>query len=180
MKKYFSIPLVIILFTVACGPKINQEQQEDLNDLSLKVDSSVELLTQVDSANLMQMGNEFFKMKDYLTEEMNDTIKRETVFYLDSFISLKKPMGYITSKYATLKVEALTMQQQLRDLSQDVENRLVDEEHFEKYYNLEKENYIQLADAVSQYEKAYIVSMRRYNSMKTKVDSIITASKTKE
>jgi hypothetical protein len=80
MKKYFSIPLVIILFTVACGPKINQEQQEDLNDLSLKVDSSADLLTQVDSANLMHMGNEFFKMKDYLINEMNDTIKRETVF----------------------------------------------------------------------------------------------------
>jgi predicted nucleic acid-binding Zn-ribbon protein len=88
-------------------------------------------------------------------------------------------MGFITSKYATLKEEAITMQLQLKDLTQDVENRLVDEEHFEKYYTLEKENYIQLKDAVSQYEKAYIVSMRRYNSMKTKVDSIITASKAK-
>lgn len=179
MKKYFPIPLIILVFIIGCGPKINQEQQEKLKDLSLSVDSSVEILTQVDSANLMQMGKQFFEMKEFLLNEMNDTIKRETVFYLDSFISLKKPMAFITTKYTSLKEEALTMQQQMKDLSQDVENRLVDEEHFEKYYTLEKENYIQLEDAVAQYKKAYKVSTRRFNTMKTKVDSIITASKAK-
>lgn len=177
MKNFIPIVLVILLFTVSCSPKINEQQQESLNELTLKVDSSVAILAAIDSAEIMQMGNEFEKMKGFLLNDIKDTLSPETVFYLDSFVNLKKPMAFITSKYVPLKKEAITVQQQMKDLKQDVDNRLVDEEHFEKYYRLEEENYNKLNDAVGQFNKAYNVSKRRYSNMKPKVDSIISASK---
>ena len=176
MKKHFPFILVILLFTVACSPKISEQQEGNLNQLTLKVDSSVAILLAIDSAEMMQMGNEFEKMKKTLLNDIKDTLSPETVFYLDSFVNLKKPMAFITSKYRPLKEEALIVQQQMKDLTQDVENRLVDEEHFEKYYRLEQENYLQLEEAVGQFDRAYTVSKRRFNNMKSKVDSIISAT----
>lgn len=177
MKNYASIGLVILLFTASCGPKINEKQQESLNELTLKVDSSLAILTAIDSAEMMQMGSDFEQMKFFLLNDIKDTLSPATVFYLDSFLNLKKPMAFITSKYSPLKQEGLIIQQQMKDLKQDVENRLVDEEQFEKYYTLEKENYSKLHEAVGQFNNAYNVSRRRYTNMKPKIDSIISASK---
>lgn len=176
--KYISlIALTLSVLFTACGPKINTEQQQKLETLTVKVDSIVEKVNELDSASLIKMTEDFFNKKNFIQEKMADTLEPKTIFMLDAFIQLRKEMGYIRGQYGIIKSEANILQQQLVDLNHDVSKRLVEEKRFDKYYDLEFENYNQLSTAASGLFSGVETGTERYKEMVGEVDSLIKAYK---
>lgn len=174
------IPAVIGYFLLSCSPKINSEQANRLDALEAGVDSAVNILVQeIDSSAAMELANNYFRDREFFLEKMKDTLDTKTIFLIDKYMSYKKAMRYLQSNYHSYLKEALIMQQQMKDLRHDVEKRMVDEEYFEKYYELEHANYKQLQKAAQQIGTIYQKSSTEIAEIKPRIDSIITAYKSK-
>ncbi len=178
MKNSFLVACSVF-FLFSCNTLINEDQHKKLDTLSFKVDSSLQVLNDIDSSKIAIMNQGYLSSKDYLLDSLKDTVDNKTIFFLDSFMRLKKPIGFLMTKYSPLKREAQLIQVQILNLGKDVQNKHVDEEHFENYYLLEKANYLQLEDAVIQITRVYNTSLSQYDRMKPKIDSIIIQSKSK-
>lgn len=179
MKNISFLLFSIALILIACGPKISAEQEEKLSQLNQEVDSTYQTIMAVDSNKLIEITNGFAERRDFITKNMSDTISREVAFYLDSFLMMKKGILFLSKEYKPILKESKIVKKQLQDLNHDVQNRLVDEKHFEKYYFLEQDNHMKLKGIVSQIKKAYDIIEEKYFRMLPKVDSIIEASKQK-
>ena len=179
MKKYIIILLSTSSMLVACGPKINSTQQDSLQKLTNNVDSVAELVNALDSAELTQLADNFFERKNFIQNKMVDTLQPEVIFKLDSFVQLRKEMGFIRGEYLTIKNEANILKQQMIDLNHDVSKRLVEEKQFDRYYTLEKTNYDELTMATSQLMAAIEQGSIRYETLLPAIDSLITAYKAK-
>lgn len=178
--KYIS--LFVLTFSVlltSCGSKINKEQQQKLEALTVKVNSITKKVNELDSAALVKLTDEFFERRNFIQQKMTDTLPPEMIFMLDAFIQLRKEMGYIRGQYGMIKLEANILQQQLVDLNHDVSKRLVEEKRFDKYYDLEFQNYNQLSTAASGLFSGVETGTKKYNEMVGEVDSLIKAYKAK-
>lgn len=177
MKKIYFLFILACIFLSSCGPKINQKQKQKLEQLTQSVDSVAVVVNAIDSAELISRVSDFFAKKNYVQNEMKDTLERETIFMLDAFVQLRKGMGYLQEQYIPIREEANIMQQQLIDLNHDVENRLIDEKKFDKYYQLEKDNFEQLFLAAGRLNEVNQKTLKAYNERLPKIDSLINAYK---
>ncbi|MBL4708851.1 MAG: hypothetical protein JKY48_10485 [Flavobacteriales bacterium] len=177
MKKITFVLLTSILLLAACGSKISKDQQERLEVITEKVDSVTGAINKIDSLALEQMLFDFFEKKNFLQNDLKDTIPYRLIFKLDSFVQMRKEMGFIRNEYSMIKSEANLMNSQIKDLNHDINNGLVEENQFERYYELEKKNSDQL-QAVS---KKLLFKVKRMQTEYPKfipfVDSIINSYK---
>jgi len=178
--KVFFIPLLICsLVLVACGPKINDNQQKQLKKLTEQVDSITKTINAIDSAKLITMTSNFFERKEYVQNNLVDTVDKKTLFKLDDFIQLRKGMGYLATEYSSVKSETNIMSQQIEDLNHDVDKGLIEEKQFNRYIGLELENFKQLQPAAGRLIAINENMKNQYNSKVGLVDSLIAANKTK-
>ncbi len=179
MKKIFFLTF-LCCGLLACGPKITSEQVRQLDELEAGVDSAVALLmNEIDSTTVFNLTNSFFKDREFFQNEMNDTLDTKTIFFIDKYMGYKKSMQFLQLNYRSIAKESLIMQKQIKDLRHDVENRLVDESRFVKYYELEFSNFTQLQEASKQIGNIYNKSSAELAEMRPKIDSIVTAYKSK-
>ena len=173
MKKALLFNIICFLL-VACGTKITDDQVKKLDQLTQRVDSSVDILiNQIDSNKVVELTDEFFMKKSFFENEMKDTIDRATIFIIDNYMRSKKSMEYIRMNFAPLIQEAKTMQLQISDLKHDIDNRLIDQEQFEKYYDLENRNSLELESAVEQIKSIYLKMNEELVKKNPQIDSII-------
>jgi len=174
MKKYLIIIIASLL--VACGPKISAEQSEKLENLTLKVDSAVDILTNtIDSNRLITLTSDYLNKQSFFENDMKDTVDRETIFLIDEFMRDKKAIKYLSANYGPFMNEAKAMKEQLQDLKLDIDNRLVDQEQFKKYYDLENNNFLELDNAVKTIKDVYLRVDSELVRRTPKIDSIINA-----
>lgn len=177
MKKITVVLLSSLFLLVACSPKINKDQQARLEAITDRVDSIAEAINDIDSLALEQKLREFFEKKEFIQNGLKDTVPYDLIFKLDEFVQLRKHMGFIQKEYSMIKREANLMNAQIEDLNHDVNNSLIEENQFERYYELEKKNSEQLKAASDQ----LFFNIRRvdekYPELVPLVDSIIDSYK---
>ena len=173
MKRLGILFLSSVLLFTSCGPKISPAQQKKLDELSASIDSIATAVNQLDSAQLDIMLTDFFKKKYFVQNDMQDTLSRLVIYRLDSFVRLRKPMEFIKEQYSAIKQEANIMKQQMTDLNHDVENRLIEEKQFDRYFELEQDNHLQLRAAANQLVKVSNDALNSYNHHIPFVDSLI-------
>lgn len=180
MKKQLTLCSLIALFAVSCGPKISTENQSKMDELTLKIDSSVDILmNQIDSSRMVELTDDFFMKQSFFENDMKDTVDRATIFLIDEYMRNRKSITYLRANYEDFLLEAKTMQKQLKDLKHDVDARLVDDEQFKKYYELEYNNFLQLDEAVNTVRDVYLRIDTQLVDLTPKMDSIIKAYKAK-
>lgn len=179
MKTLFILSLTIVSALSACGPKITDEQAKKLDILSAQADSLYQSLVEIDSNKVIEITTGYEERRSLLLNDMKDTLSRETLFYLDSFLVMKKVARFFKNDFFQIRQEVKTITKQLDDLEKDVANRLVNENQFNDYYKLEKENFDQLLPITSQVSISYENMQKKYERMTPKVDSIINAYKAK-
>ena len=110
---------------------------------------------------------------------MKDTLSRETLFFLDSFLVMKKTLRFLNKDFFAIRNEVKTITKQLADLKKDVDNGLVNETHFEEYFKMENDNFRQMHLICLPINENFIKDFDKYERMTPKVDSIISAYKAK-
>lgn len=180
MKTYIlSLSLGILFFISGCGPKITPEQQEKLETLSRELDSTAKVIQKPDSIKIKKISDYYHSTRKYITKEMDDTLDRETLFYLDTFLVLKKVVRFFDNQYFPILRETEEMQKQINDLKHDINEGLIDEKRFEEYYQLEQDNFLKLKNVSSEVDRFYQLMLGKYQRMSPKIDSIINATKAK-
>ena len=177
------IAKVVVLVTCfsffACGPLITDQQQEQLNELTKKVDSLHEAISKVDSMKIIAITKGFSERRKTILSGLEDTLSPETLFFLDTFLIMKKPMQFFEAHYFPILNESRIAKKQLIDLNTDIANRLIDKDRFQSYYELEQDNFVKLMNVSIEIVEKYNRITDQYERMLPKVDSIINASRKK-
>lgn len=179
MKIIFQFIALSTLFLASCGPKISKENQKKLSDLTSNVDSVVTRVMSIDTVEALKMTKAFFQSKQFIQEEMKDTFERKVIYKLDEFINMRKGMNYLAAEYPNIRKEALTVQNQIETLNEDVKNGLLEDERFSKYYHLEKQNFDALKDATDNLMNIYTRMVKESSEKTPYIDSLMTAYKAK-
>lgn len=167
----------ICTLLIACGPSINDQQWKQLKQLTKDVDSVHHIISQVDSSEILEIIKGFKERRNYIINEMSDTLSPETIFYLDTFLVMKKSILFFESQYFPILEESSIMKAQIKDLTTDASNRLIEEERFQSYYELEQDNFMKLLNVSEAISRKYNIINRKYYNMLPKVDSIISATR---
>lgn len=178
--KYFFTVLSAITLLIACGPHISEEKMDELSRLNQRLDSITLLVESVDSAKAINAVGSFEKNLKIIQYELKDTFPKETAFFVDSYYRLKKALRNFAKDYNTLKAEVLITEKQLQTLKYDAENGLVDEQQFNDYLQLEREN----IDKLEEVSESIIIPMQKalplFEEKNPRIDSIIQAYKAKQ
>jgi hypothetical protein len=177
---YLFTILSAITLLIACGPNIPQEKMDELSALDQRLDSVILLVESVDSARAVNAVGTFEKNLKIIQYELKDTFPRETAFFVDSYYRLKKALRNFAKDYNTLSSEIVISKRQLANLRNDAENGLVEEQQFNDYLVLEKEN----IDKLEEVSESIIIPMQKalplFEEKNPRIDSLIQAYKAKQ
>lgn len=173
--KLLSISLLV--FLTACQPAIDQAKVAKIDSLQQSIDSSQQMLAQLDTTMMFNYANHYFDNINYIKSTFNDTIETETAFFIDKYYGMRKTMKLMQSQYHDNAEELQITKQQLSDLKHDAEEGLLEEKQFDKYLELESENVLKVKSLTNQLVDAYEATIPAYDEMNPKIDSLIAEDK---
>jgi len=176
MIKYL-VSILIIGSVVACGPKIADEKLAQIDELESSLDSAAERIMKVDSAMAFELVNTFEDRLAFLQYELKDTLPREEAFFVDGWFRMRKSVRKFSNSYVAIVNELKISQQQLKDLRFDAENGLVENEQFDDYVALEKENVEKVSYAAHDMMGSIEKIIPLYEKRLPRVDSLINTYK---
>lgn len=172
--------LGICAIMVSCTKGLNEEQNKKLSQLEHRVDSTLEIIQAIDTAKGLASANHFFENMDYIKLEMNDTLDKELIFFIDKYYALRKAFKLFGNEYPKVLEELTISKQQLENLRHDAEYDKLEEGQFEKYYHLESNNLILAEEAANDLIFAIGRAQPKYDEMNPRIDSLVQASKQKQ
>ncbi len=177
MKYSFAFVILVSLFVSSCAPKISTEKQEQLNELSLRADSSLQELNSLDTAKAFANASHFWENVNFIQNKMTDTIDVNTAKTIDRYYALRKAFKLFQANYSKSLKEMELCKKQIQDLNHDVNNDIVDETQFDRYYHLESNNIVLAEEAVNEVLRAINTILPIYDTLNPKIDSILAISK---
>lgn len=177
MKIFSAISIIVVsMILFSCARGLNQEQEQKLTKLEARVDSTLNVISKLDTAKGLASANHFFENMEYIKNVMTDTISREMAFYIDKYYSTRKSFKYFGNQYPKVYEELSLCKEQLDNLRHDAENGLLEEGQFEKYYHLEANNLVLAEETANEVVEAINTVQPMYDEMNPRIDSMINAS----
>ena len=164
----------------ACGPKISSEQQEHLDELAITPDTLNSWISRVDNPSFDSMMQVFNLRKEYIKNEMKDTLNKDAVVLLNSFLLQANDFDFLEENFPILKKELETSTKQLELMQKDIDARVLNSEKFEEYIEIEYENSKVLQTELNRFISTYRSQIELYHNMVEEVDSIINDYKVRK
>tara|TARA_B100000508_G_C11451840_1_gene274526 strand:+ start:67 stop:612 length:546 start_codon:yes stop_codon:yes gene_type:complete len=169
----FLLIFFIVSFLFACGPKISSEQQEHLDELVITQDSLNTWFARIDNPSFDSMMQVFNLRKDYIKNEMKDTLSKEAVVKLNAFLLQSNDYDFLEENFPIMKAELETASEQLQLMQKDIDAGVIGAEKFEEYIEIEYENSKVLQRELNRFISTYRSQIELYHTMVEEVDSII-------
>jgi hypothetical protein len=181
MNNFLKITLVFglaSLFT-ACLSKQDEENLAKVDELIEMTDSSIAALEATDSTTIYVHHDTLFSNLNYLQIHLVDTIERDMLKKLSDYRDIRKAYSAYKSDFTRTLIEARNEKEQLLKLKQDIENDIVDEEKFEKYFELEVGNVRALKESAEKLTVRIKISEEIFSRLAPTVDSLNIATRKK-
>lgn len=171
------VSLLFVISIISCGPKISDEKIAQINELESSLDSASERISKVDSAMVFELVNTFEDRLSFLQYELKDTLPREEAFFVDGWFRMRKSVRKFSNSYLAVVNELRISQQQLKDLRFDAENGLLENEQYDDYVALERDNVEKVSYAAHDMMSSIEKIIPLYEKRLPRVDSLINAYK---
>lgn len=170
----FLILLIGSSFLFSCGPKISAEQQEHLDELIITHDTLAAWFKAIDTPTFDSIIKVYNERKDFIKSEMQDTLNKEAVLILNSFLLQASDFELLEENFPIMKEELNTAREQLQLMQKDIDARILDADLFKEYIEIEYENTQVLQGELDRFISTYLSQVELYQSMVIEVDSIIS------
>lgn len=177
MNKLFALALLIAF--VSCGPKVSEQAIGKTENLKTSIDSIAVVLSKIDTAKGFASNQHYFENMDYIQTQMTDTIPKYLAFYIDDYYGIRKAFRLFAKQYVLVSSQVEESQQQLDNLLHDAKEGILDEEAYNRYYDLESNNALIATSAANEVIYAIETAQSIYDSMNPRIDSLVAASKAK-
>ena len=181
MNNFLKINLVIGLASVlsACLSKQDEENLAKVDELIAMNDSSISALEATDSSTIYVHHDTLFSNLNYLQTHLTDTLERSLLKKLSDYRDIRKAYRAYKEQFTLTLNEARNEKEQLIKLKQDIENDIVKEDKFEKYYDLEFTNVKVIKENTDKLTVRINLSEEIYNQLAPTVDSLSLVTRKK-
>ncbi len=178
----FSIVVFVLSFSimlVGCLSDQDKANIEKVNQLIEETKSQADALEATDYEQIMIHHDTIFANLGFLSRNLEDTLSKDLLIMLGDYRAMRKVYAKYKTGYNEMLAAAKTEIDQLNALKQDIENDIVKEEKFDKYYQLEQSNVNTIVEQIDQLTVKITSAEELYTQYAPTVDSLSTVTRAK-
>ncbi|WP_317899728.1 hypothetical protein [Aurantibacillus circumpalustris] len=175
--KFFCYTVCFIIATFffgACGKSdLYEEKEKKLDSLSGAVNSIVKELQKTDTLVLQKSITRYTWYKQFVEQNVNDTVRKEEADNLQHFYSSGKNLeSFSTNRKMVLK-RAVLISSQLAKLSQDVKSKSITQQQLQTYSEYEINEASKLIESAYTQQKLFHSGLEEFKSALKGVEMLI-------
>ncbi len=177
----FKISTLIVLIFVLCSCKDKDRfanKIKTIDSLHTIIEKNITDFTSIDTLKLNTCLNEYYSNLKFISDSLKDTLSINYLQVFNKYKSCEAPLQFITENYKSILNESLLSKQQLKKLSDDLKNDVIEDEFVFEYFSIEKMEAEKMSEVLrSNYNLAKETSdtFLKYNK---KIQSLIRAIET--
>lgn len=177
MKNFLKISSIVFALSllIACTSQQDKENIAKVEALIQETQTYIDQLEATDSAKITDHYGKLMHHLEYLSVNLTDTIPIPLIAKLSDYRAHRKTYQFYGKEYHPTLSDAKLEVKQLKALIQDIENNIVDEEKFEKYYQLEASNVGAIAENTQKITESIGKSEEVYAKISPTADSLMQA-----
>lgn len=166
------LSLGIVGLLSSCLTETDKANIEKVDLLIADTQEQVVSLEATDYESIVVHHDTLFSNLRLLSMHLEDTVDRNLLIILSEYRSLRKVYAKYKSNYQELMSATQTEITQLESLKKDIENDVVNEDKFDKYYQLEQNNVNSIIENVGQMTTKINRAEELYKTYSISVDSL--------
>ncbi len=181
MKKFSKAVFVLGLSVILVGCLSDQDKAniEKVDELIQETQTQADALEATDYEQIMVHHDTIFANLGFLSRNLEDTVSKDLLVMLGDYRSMRKVYAKYKTGYNEMLAAAKTEIDQLNALKQDIENDIVKEEKFDKYFQLEQSNVNTIVEQIDQLTVKINSAEELYSQYGPVVDSLSAATREK-
>lgn len=170
--KQFLYSIGIVGLLAGC---LSEEDKVNIEKVDQLIADTQEQLTALEATNyeaILVHHDTLFSNLGLLGRNLEDTVSKRLLVMLGDYRGMRKVYAKYKKSYPELLAATKTEIEQLESLKKDIENDIVKEDKFEKYYQLEQNNVNTIIDKVGQISVKINRAEELYKDYAPSVDSL--------
>jgi hypothetical protein len=148
----FKISTLIVLIFVLCSCKDKDRfanKIKTIDSLHTLIEKKITDFKSIDTLKLNSCLNEYYSNLKLISDSLKDTLSINYLEVFNKYKSCEAPMQFITENYKSILNESLLSKQQLKKLSDDLKNDVIEDEFVFEYFSIEKMEAEKMSEALS-------------------------------
>lgn len=154
---------------------LSEEDKANMDKVDQLITDTQEQLTALEATDydaILVHHDTLFSNLGLLSRNLEDTVSKRLLVMLGDYRGMRKVYSKYKKSYPELVAATKTEIEQLKSLKKDIENNIVKEDKFEKYYQLEQNNVNTIIDKVGQITVKINKAEELYSIYAPSVDSL--------
>tara|TARA_R110002049_G_scaffold41623_1_gene125086 strand:- start:5219 stop:5788 length:570 start_codon:yes stop_codon:yes gene_type:complete len=177
--KKFVLSFGVIGLLAGCLSDQDKANIEKVDQLIADTQEQLTALEATDYDAILVHHDTLFSNLGLLGRNLEDTVSKRLLVMLGDYRGMRKVYAKYKKSYPDLLAATKTEIEQLESLKKDIENDIVKEDKFEKYYQLEQNNVNTIIDKVGQITVKINRAEELYKDYAPAVDSLSAAVREK-
>lgn len=166
--------LLLLLFSGACTKtSVYEQKAKTVDSLSGAVNAVMKQLSDMDTLALQRSVLRFTWYRQFIRQNVNDTLSREEADNLLHFYTSGKNLERVSDNRKQILTRALLINSQLSKLAEDIRHKRLSAEQLAAYSQHEKDEAALLIQAGSQQQKLFHSSLEEFRTSLKRVELLI-------
>jgi len=162
-----------LLFNFSCTQQVCEGQVKSLDSLSGALNQKLTEFKQVDTAILAKAIGKFNNYRQFIKQNVNDTVNKAEADFLQQFYSSGQNLVYFSDNRKNILARGSLINSQIGKLTKDVNSSAIDREKFSQFYVQEKNNAEQLIKLSVGQQQLFLGSLQEFRLSLAGIESLI-------
>jgi hypothetical protein len=167
--------IVIFLFFSCTKNALYESQLKSLDSLSGALNQKLAELRQVDTVILKKAITKYNNYRQFIQQNVNDTINKEEANHLQQFYSSGKTLEDFAGNRTTILARGSLLNSQINKLVRDIKEQAIDEEKLEQYASGEKQQSQELMKASYKQQQLFEASLQEFKLSLRGIEALINS-----
>jgi hypothetical protein len=165
--------IFIFLFFSCTKNALYESQLKSLDSLSGALNQKLTELRQVDTVTLKKAITKYNNYRQFIQQNVNDTVNKEEAGHLQQFYSSGKTLEDFAGNRTTILARGSLLNSQISKLVRDIKEQAIDEEKLEQYASGEKQRSQELIKASYKQQQLFEASLQEFKLSLRGIEALI-------
>jgi hypothetical protein len=163
----------VLFFNFSCTQQVCEGQVKSLDSLSGALNQKLAEFKQVDTAILAKAIGKFNNYRQFIKQNVNDTVNKAEADFLQQFYSSGQNLVYFSDNRKNILARGSLINSQIGKLTKDVNSSAIDREKFSQFYVQEKSNAEQLIKLSVNQQQLFLGSLQEFRLSLAGIENLI-------
>ncbi|MBA3663665.1 MAG: hypothetical protein H0W61_05600 [Bacteroidetes bacterium] len=173
ISKFLILLLLIFFFSSCIKNAIYETQLKSLDSLSGALNQKISELRQVDTIILKKAISKYNNYKQFIQQNVNDTVNKEQANHLQQFYVSGKNLTEFSNNRSTILARGSLLNSQINKLIADVKEQAVDQDKLAQFSSEEKQAAKDLIKASYEQQQLFQANLQEFKFSLSGVEMLI-------